>query len=303
MLLETHAAFEKRVVAQNNLVELIFRRVSLHDRNSRIFDGGFDHYKPRNILLLIKWNSRKWLLCQRSHFVINSSSQGLCILHQLSKLKVTYCSFFFFRCCWIAKVYLLVTNDVYFLPISLNKLYTFSWLSVFFYKWDFLLSAWLHEPCCGDVYPDVKPSRYRNLRWQGWLGRHVITKVDLLDFIHVLFFLHVLYSHACWICWTLFTCSDFGERERAQPSHEIRLILKGYSRDSKFDQNTVRDSGNVYGIRDLTFTWEAGFARIWARYARLGKKTIFGMVMTEVRDAGFLWKRSGMRDQDTLSRP
>ena len=44
------------------------------------------------------------------------------------------------------------------------------------------------------------------------------------------------------------------ERERAQPAHEIRLNAEGYSRDSKFDQNTVRDSGNVYGIRDLTFT-------------------------------------------------
>ena len=143
----------------------------------------------------------------------------------------------------------------------------------FFYMWDFLLSALLHEPGCGDVYPDIKPSRYRNLRWQGWLGRHVITKVDLLGFIHVLRFR--------------------GERERAQPAHEIRLILEGYSRDSKFDQNKVRDSGNVYGIRDLTFTSEAGFAKIWARYARLGKKTILGMVMTEGRDAGFLWKRSG----------
>ena len=44
------------------------------------------------------------------------------------------------------------------------------------------------------------------------------------------------------------------ERERAQPAHEIRFNAEGYSRDSKFDQNTVRDSGNVYGIRDLTFT-------------------------------------------------
>ena len=79
--------------------------------------------------------------------------------------------------------------------------------------------------------------------------------MDLLDFIHMLF-IHVLYSRACWIGWALFTCSDFGdrERERAQPAHEIRLNAEGYSRDSKFDQNTVRDSGNVYGVRDLTFT-------------------------------------------------
>ena len=25
----------------------------------------------------------------------------------------------------------------------------------FFYEWDFLLSALLHEPGCGDVYPDI----------------------------------------------------------------------------------------------------------------------------------------------------
>jgi len=25
----------------------------------------------------------------------------------------------------------------------------------FFYKSDFLLNAWLHEPGCGDVYPDI----------------------------------------------------------------------------------------------------------------------------------------------------
>ena len=95
----------------------------------------------------------------------------------------------------------------------------------------------LHEPGCGDVYPDIKPSRYRNLS-------HVITKVDLPDFIHVLVGLAGLYSRAP---------ISGRERERAQPAHETRLNAEGYS-DSKFDQNTVRDSGNVYGLRDLTFT-------------------------------------------------
>ena len=49
--------------------------------------------------------------------------------------------------------------------------------------------------------------------------------------------------------------------------------LQGYSRDPGFDQNTVRDSGkrkNIltgFGIRDLTATREAGFAKILGREA------------------------------------
>ena len=39
--------------------------------------------------------------------------------------------------------------------------------------------------------------------------------------------------------------------------------LKGFSRDPGFDRNTVRDSGNINGIRDLTATKEAGFAVIY----------------------------------------
>ena len=53
----------------------------------------------------------------------------------------------------------------------------------------------------------------------------------------------------------------------------------------------MRDSGSVNGIRDLTPTREAGFAKIWERDAELGKKTIFGIAVTEVRHAGFSWKR------------
>ena len=49
----------------------------------------------------------------------------------------------------------------------------------------------------------------------------------------------------------------------------------------------TRDSGSVNGIRDLTPTREAGFAKIWERDAELGKKTIFGIAVTEVRHAGY----------------
>ena len=41
--------------------------------------------------------------------------------------------------------------------------------------------------------------------------------------------------------------------------------LKGYFRDSGFDQNTVRESGKRYnyidGIRVLTVSWEAGLTQ------------------------------------------
>ena len=39
--------------------------------------------------------------------------------------------------------------------------------------------------------------------------------------------------------------------------------LEGYSRYSGSDRNTVRDSGNVNGTRDLTAIKEAGFAAIY----------------------------------------
>ena len=41
----------------------------------------------------------------------------------------------------------------------------------------------------------------------------------------------------------------------------VELILEGFSRDPSFDQNTVRDSGNINGIRDSTATREAGFTK------------------------------------------
>ena len=61
----------------------------------------------------------------------------------------------------------------------------------------------------------------------------------------------------------------------------------------------MRDSGSVNDIRDLTPTREAGFAKIWARDAELGKKTIFGIAVTEVRHAGF----SRKRDENAGSAP
>lgn len=58
--------------------------------------------------------------------------------------------------------------------------------------------------------------------------------------------------------------------------HEIRG-LEEYFRDLRFHQNTMQDLGNVDGIQDLT--------------ARFGKKTLFGMATTEVREAGFSLQR------------
>lgn len=51
--------------------------------------------------------------------------------------------------------------------------------------------------------------------------------------------------------------------------------------DPGFDQNTVQHSENVDGKRDLTASEEAGSD------AGLGKKTMLGISLTEVRDAGF----------------
>ena len=59
--------------------------------------------------------------------------------------------------------------------------------------------------------------------------------------------------------------------------HEIQG-LEEYFPDPGFDQNRMRDLGNVDGIRDLT--------------ARFRKKTLFGIATTEVREAGFSLQRS-----------
>ena len=59
--------------------------------------------------------------------------------------------------------------------------------------------------------------------------------------------------------------------------------LEQSSWDPRFDHNTVRDSGNVNGIRDLTATQETGFAK----KTGLEKRAILGSAMTGIRDAGF----------------
>ena len=43
------------------------------------------------------------------------------------------------------------------------------------------------------------------------------------------------------------------------------VVYVGSSRDPGFDQNTVWDSVDVNGIRDLIATREVGFAEIWAQ--------------------------------------
>ena len=67
--------------------------------------------------------------------------------------------------------------------------------------------------------------------------------------------------------------------------------LEGYSRFLGFDPNTVPDSLSENAkfldrIWDLTATREAGFAKILARDVMFGKKTVFGIEMSEVRNAG-----------------
>ena len=60
------------------------------------------------------------------------------------------------------------------------------------------------------------------------------------------------------------------------------------SRDPGFGHNKVRDSGNVKGIRYLTATGKAaGISQNLGPDAGLRKRTIFGIMMTEVRDARF----------------
>ena len=63
--------------------------------------------------------------------------------------------------------------------------------------------------------------------------------------------------------------------------------------------NIVRDSEKRKILGDLTATLVAGFAKILARDAVLGKKMVFGIEVTEVRDVGLSLKR----DQTPLPPP
>ena len=67
--------------------------------------------------------------------------------------------------------------------------------------------------------------------------------------------------------------------------------LEGYSRDSGSDRNTVRDSGNVNGIRDLTAIKEAGFAAIYQGLEGYSRDP--GSDRNTVRDSGNV---NGIRD-------
>lgn len=59
-----------------------------------------------------------------------------------------------------------------------------------------------------------------------------------------------------------------------------------YSLHLGFDQSTVWGLENVNGIWDFTADGEVGFAKIGYGCGIIGKKTIFGIAMTEVWDAG-----------------
>ena len=49
----------------------------------------------------------------------------------------------------------------------------------------------------------------------------------------------------------------------------------------------IRENAKILDrIRDLTVSREAGLAKILAQYAVLGKKTVFGVGMAEVRVCG-----------------
>ena len=54
-----------------------------------------------------------------------------------------------------------------------------------------------------------------------------------------------------------------------------------------FDRNTVRERGKrkmSWRDRDLTTTKETGFAKMLTRAALLGKRAVFGIEITEIRD-------------------
>ena len=80
---------------------------------------------------------------------------------------------------------------------------------------------------------------------------------------------------------------------RVEPPISANLtVWKEYLGIRDLTLNIVQDSGKRKLLRDLTATLEAGFAKILARDAVLGKKIVFGTEMIEVRDVGLLWKRN-----------
>ena len=67
----------------------------------------------------------------------------------------------------------------------------------------------------------------------------------------------------------------------------ILYSLKGVSRYPGFDPGFgIRENAKfIDGIPELTVTREAGFAKILAQEAELGKKMVLGLEMTGVRHA------------------
>ena len=84
---------------------------------------------------------------------------------------------------------------------------------------------------------------------------------------------------------------DSGKRWR-YPGFDQKTVWDSGKRwrNPGFDQKTVRDSGKRWRMRDLTASREAEFAK--RHGCGLRKRIMFGIAMTEVRNAGFSWKRS-----------
>ena len=81
------------------------------------------------------------------------------------------------------------------------------------------------------------------------------------------------------------------ERKRYTGMYRVWKGTLG-NQDSPEIHSRIRENAQfLYPIRELTATREAGFAKIW-------KKTVFGIEMTDVRGAVLWWKRGKIRDQD-----
>ena len=70
------------------------------------------------------------------------------------------------------------------------------------------------------------------------------------------------------------------------PTRRKTRVWKGIVGIRNWPNNSRAGFGKTQNMRDSTAAREERFTKILARDAILGKKTIFGMEMTEVRDAG-----------------
>ena len=89
-------------------------------------------------------------------------------------------------------------------------------------------------------------------------------------------------------------CTQFGSlhlhsRRLYQPSTSSRTVWKGIDGIRELTETRCGILENVKfldGIRDSNATRESGFAKILTWDAILGKETVLGIEMTEVRDTG-----------------